>query len=123
MRICWTATKLSCEEHQNSLMCGLSGENSQPYLILTRLLEHTNDVEDWGVHFEYDDQINAGYNIVGRCLLANTLLTIDFQKRLKTMPEVDGLDVELAIEKPSLETLRAVLSRIFHGDAGIFATA
>jgi hypothetical protein len=66
------------------LMCGVSGrdaDGADHYLNFQRGFEDEDPSEDWGVHFEFDDQINGAYNCISRCRLTQTVLEKEAEVR------------------------------------------
>ena len=64
-------------EDEDVLICGVCGKDAagtEHYLYFQRGLEDEDPSEDWGVHCEFDDQINGEYNRVQRCRMMRAAL-------------------------------------------------
>jgi hypothetical protein len=105
------------------LICGVSGQDTageEHYLNFQRGFEDEDPSEDWGVHCEFDDQINGAYNCVRRCRLTRTSLEVDLGRAIDWQKKYMGLVVDIsALEETVIEAMRAGLPRIFRGTEGI----
>jgi hypothetical protein len=116
MRITFRATEGVFEADEYALICGLAGvdaDGGEHYLNLQRSSEGGPAEEDWGVHLEFDDQINGEYGRVREWRLSRDQLAVDLSQQLGTMAGVGGFDVALAIDDRAFEQIRAGLLRIF----------
>ena len=62
MRIAFRAIEGVFEAEEYALICGLAdvdADGAEHYLNLQRASEREPAEDDWGVHLEYDDQING----------------------------------------------------------------
>lgn len=76
------------------------------------------DLEDWeadGLYIEFDDQVYSGYGVVRTCRLSRRVLSVDLEGPPGDPDEVEGFDVELAIDDKSYDALVAGLPRIVEG--------
>jgi hypothetical protein len=126
MRIAFTAIDASFSDDGEVLYAVLStgdnwGEEDGHYINFQRAHEdspESQNVPSWeenGLYFEFDDQNFGGYGHLRSCRLSRDVLSVDFSKPLNDLPDVEGIDVRLAIGPKSYDSLRAGLSRIFHG--------
>ena len=65
------------------------------------------------IHFEYCDQGNSGYDLVGKCRLSRGMLSLDLSKPLRSLPDIEGIDVALDVDDSSFLTLAMGLALIF----------
>lgn len=126
MRINFRATAGTFEDEDEVLVLGVAtdedwdqDEENGHALQFQRPSEvSTKPLQDWeedGIYLEYNDQIYAEYGIVGRCRMSRERLSVDLSGRFDGMEEVEGFDVDLAVDDETYEQLRAGLPRIFHG--------
>lgn len=76
------------------------------------------DLEDWeadGLYIELDDQAYSGYGVVRACRLGRRMFSVDLEGPLGDPDEVEGFDVELAIDDKSYDVLVAGLPRVVEG--------
>src|SRR5262249_50709682 len=102
MRISFKATEAGFDANEDAEICGVS--DSGHYLTFQRDAE--GSVEDWGVHLEYDDQSNGGYNCVSSCRLSRSELRVSLSRQLGGLEGVEGFDVVLGLDDQSYEMLR-----------------
>ena len=111
MRPAFTATETNFNDDEYALVCGVTGEGE--YLVVQR--DSENSHEDWGIHLEYGDQSNGGYDWIAGCHLTRTCLTVDLSTQFGRLAGVTGFDVTLSIDDPSFDVLRKGLKRVFRG--------
>ena len=110
MRVAFTADEGGFDADEYALVCGVAGGGH--YLTLQRDAEGAGD-EDWGVHVEYDDQSNGGYDCVAACRVGPTALSVDLSGQLGRLAGVTGFDVALRLGPDQLAAVRAGLRRVF----------
>lgn len=124
MRITFQATRGSFQEDEEVLAAGVATsedweDKDGHYLSLQRSAEGLRkDLEDWeadGLYVELDDQVYSGYGVVRACRLSRRLLSIDLETPIEDAEEIEGFDVELAIDDKSFDALKAGLPRIVEG--------
>lgn len=118
MRIKFNVTEAGFEDDEYALICGFSGTDSggvEHYLNLQREAESGDPDEDWGVHIEYDDQINGQYDRVKQCRLSRDRLSVDLVGQLGTLVGVEGFDLALGLDGESYAEIRVGLTRSFRG--------
>ncbi len=103
------------------LICGFYGRDSngiEHYLHLTRGFEGENLSEDWGVHCEFDDQINGDYNCIQRCRLSRMALEVDLLQPIDRQKKYNGIPVDITgLDESKIIAMRDGLPRIFRGTA------
>jgi hypothetical protein len=84
------------------------------YLRLERVVPF-GDEEDWGVHFEVDDQIYSGYEVIASCVVSPSGIRLSLTEPISSgTKHVEGVDVMFAATRqpPSewIETLRSIFT-------------
>jgi hypothetical protein len=129
VRITFRATLGAFQEDEEVLVAGVAtsedrDEEGGHYLNLQRNAEwHRGGSDDWGedgLYVEFDDQAYGGHELIRECRLTRSLLSIDLERPIEGLDEVEGFDVELAIDEKSFEGLRAGLKRIIEGSPARF---
>jgi len=116
MIIRFKATEFGAEDDGYALICGASNSKSEDdhhYITLQRSSDPT-DEDDWGVHFEIDDQINGGYDLLRSCKCSPNLLVCRLRKGVSWYPELTTVEVTLPKSQNNYSELVGILSRIFH---------
>ena len=125
MRLVFRATEggFDAAETVDCLVCGFFGRDvsgKEHYANFQRSVEAGDPSEDWGVHFEFDDQINGAYNCIRQCHLSRTALAVELARPIDRQKQVSGVSVDLSgLDEDSYEAIRDGLPRIFRGKAGI----
>jgi hypothetical protein len=114
VRIAFKAIECSFDSDDETLTAGLStGDNWDDedghYLCFQK------GADDREFHFEFDDQLFGDYGVVRECRLSRSLLSVDLKEPFQDLEEVDGFDVELAVDDESFGELRTGLGRIIEG--------
>jgi hypothetical protein len=125
MRIAFRASQASFEDDGELLVAGVAtggdpdDDEESHYLNLQRDAEgHRGRLQDWekdGLYIEFDDQGQGDYGVVRECRLGRSMLSVDLSEPIGGIDEVEGFDVELAIDDECYERLRASLPRIVEG--------
>ncbi len=124
VRITFRAVRGFFQEDEEVLSAGFdTGEDWEEkdghFLSLQRSAEGLrNDMEDWeadGLYVELDDQVYSGYGVVRECRLNRNMLSVDLSGPLDGLDDIEGIDVELAIDDKTFDLLRAGLPRIIEG--------
>ncbi|HEY7428406.1 MAG TPA: Imm10 family immunity protein [Gemmataceae bacterium] len=109
------------------LICGVSGQDSagvEHYLNFQRGFENGDLADDWGVHCEFDDQINGDYNCVRRCRLTRTVLEVELSHPIDWQKKYTGVSVDISeLDETTFDAMRDGLPRIFRGSTGILELA
>ena len=90
-------------------LCGIRGPNEQH--VLFQLGEAETSPAD--IHFEFNEQGNGGFDFVRACRISRQLLSIELSKPIRTMPDVDGIDVTLEVDDVAYQSLQIGLETIF----------
>ncbi len=105
------------------LMCGASGTDADGnghYLTFQRGIEEEDPDDDWGVHFEFDDQINGNYECVSRCQISRTRLHVELTSPIDPDGKVTSVTVDLRkIKSRDCKAMIVGLRRIFRNKKGI----
>jgi hypothetical protein len=126
MRMAFEAKLGGFDADAHALICSLSGtdvDGQEHNLLMQRSPEGERPDEDWGIHLEFDDQINGDYGVVLRCRLTRDTLHVDLSRRLGSLRDVEGFDVGLGIDDASFARIQAGLQRIFHDMPGAWLIA
>jgi len=124
VRISFRATRGFFQEDEELLAAGFDTgadweEKDGHFLSLQRSAEGLRkDLEDWeadGLYVELDDQVYSGYGVVRECRLSRGMLSVDLETPPEDLDDVEGFDVELAIDDKSFDALKAGLPRIVEG--------
>ena len=116
MRLTFASTNAGIDSDDDALVVGASGTDSsgrEHYVLLQRDPQDADD--DWGIHFEYDDQAYGDYNLIARCRLSPTRLSIDLTSEAKDEIGIQGVDVTLTVDSKTYRALGRELGKIFRG--------
>ena len=125
MRLVFRATEggFDAAETMYCLVCGVSGldaSDKKHYVILQRGVESEDPSEDWGVHFEFDDQSSGAYNCVRCCRMSREALEVELMRPIDRRKQINGVSVDLSgLDEESYDAIRVGLPRIFRGTAGV----
>jgi hypothetical protein len=122
MRLEFTALKAGFDDEEGAhfcLKCGVSGRDADGvdhYLSFQRGFDDEDPSEDWGVHFEFDDQINGAYNCTSRCRLTRTVVEVDLARPIDWQKKYTRVSADLTqLDDSTVAKIRAGLTRIFRG--------
>lgn len=80
----FSASKVSFSEEDNVLTVGFASTESDAYVLFQRDLNFGGP-DDEGVYIELNDQINSGYSLVTKCVVApNQLIVLLAQPLLQS---------------------------------------
>jgi hypothetical protein len=117
MKITFKATEFGTDDDGYALVCGASNSASEEdeyhYFTLQRSSD-PEDEDDWGIHFEIDDQINGGYNLLKSCEYNTKSVHLFLYKGTDWYPELREIEVILPNDDQGYEIFTKALSRIFH---------
>ena len=129
MRIRFRATE-GFFANEDAITCGVAGpdadgvEHALSFDRASEAVAMDDPEDDWGVHTEFDDQINGAYGCVGRCRLVREALAVDLLGPLgRRLVGVEGFDVDLAIDEEAYAVVRSGLIRIFRAMPGVLVLA
>jgi hypothetical protein len=69
--------------------------------------------DDWGVHIEFDDQINSGYEKVKSCNLSRERLRVEFTEPIDRQKRYLVAEIELQISDPEYDSFTDELRTVF----------
>jgi hypothetical protein len=111
VHVTFTATEARTDEDYGVVYTGVRAGDE--YLLFSRGLDDEDEEEDWGVHLEYRDQINGGYDCVKACTLGRDSLDVELTKPIDRRKEIGGFRVALALSGEQWESLAAGLKKVF----------
>jgi len=116
MRIEFTADTATFDEIGEAFVSGLAiGEGVETYLMF--LSSGGEGDDDCGVYLEYNDKVNAGYDLISACRLCRGRVEVDLSGTLGDLEDVDGFDVTLQVDDPTFQSFADGLVKVFRGDA------
>jgi hypothetical protein len=96
------------------LHVGMADATGSHYLMLHRS-QPFDDLEDWGVYVEVDDQLLSGYDCISSCELSPDRMVVRMAEPLSPSKPIDAVEVKFsAAHRPSPELI-ARLRAIFTG--------
>lgn len=104
-------------------MCGASNAESSAdyhYVTLQQSAEDADepDDEERDIHFEIDDQINSGYDLVRECRLTRDEWRLSVSGEFEWYPNLQEIVIDLtAIDDDAWHALRTGLQRTFREHA------
>jgi hypothetical protein len=107
----FTATQAGIDEDEDALVAGVATADSECYVTFQR--DAKDSSEDWGVHFEFNDQINSGYECIRHCTLSRCRLHVELARPIDRQKRIVNVDVELQISDADFDTFVVMLRRIF----------
>jgi hypothetical protein len=116
----FVATEFGASDDGYALVCGASNSqcrNDHHYITLSRSSDPA-DKDVLGVHFEIDDQINGGYDLLKSCECSPELLVCHLSKGVQRYPDLSAVEVALPESAKSYEALVQALKRIFRDRRG-----
>ena len=110
----FTADAIGAEIFEGALIAGIGSNDSGRYVMFQGTADDPDDPD--GIWFEFDDQVNGGYNSVDSVHISGDLLTIE----LKTpVSGVQRFSITLAASQEEHADLRSQLARIYQGYPGV----
>ena len=106
----FAATAAGVDENEDCLVATLDS-GSDAYLMFQRHPE-VGHPDDDGVYVDIDDQINAGFNIVERCVLNPDSIRVSLSRPLKGYAT---LNASLSLPTSEFADFQQMLNRIFAG--------
>ena len=107
MQELFAATMASVEVNEDSTSVALG--DGEEYLILSR---ESGREEDWGVHIEYRDQVNSGYDCIDTCACINGKLEVTLRPNVQVGSIPKTFSVGLRISESQMEQVESVLPRL-----------
>ena len=111
--LAFTANEVGVVNDEYTLIASVGVSDPVQYVTLQRTVADGED--DWGIHFEFNDQINGKYECIKSCSLTRDHLLVELTEPIDTKKEVHSVDVNLEISEDDHEALTAMLRRIFRG--------
>ena len=108
------ATETGTEDDVYFITTGVARSDPSHYLMFSRSLPIGGD-EDWGVHFEFDDQINSGHEKIRTCSLSPDRLRVELIEPIGRAKQYTAFDVVLRLSESDLNSLAIGLRRVFAG--------
>ena len=109
----FTAKEVGVVEDEYSLIASLGVSDPVQYVTFQRAVDDGED--DWGIHFEFNDQINSKYECIKSCTLTRDHLLVELTEPIDTKKEVQAVDVCLEVSEDDLQAFTDMLRRIFRG--------
>jgi hypothetical protein len=110
-KLAFTATQAGTDEDYFSLVAGVACDNPYQYAAFQREVESAN--EDWGIHFEFNDQINGDYECIKDCTVSRKRLQVELTRPIDREKRISSVDIELDISDEEYLAFVALLRRIF----------
>jgi hypothetical protein len=110
MRFQFVATQAGSEDEGEFIVAQVACHEN--YLTFQRCLPFGSD-EDWGIHVEFDDQINSGYEKVARCTLSRKCLQVAFTEPIDWQKKYTEVEIELQLTDADFESFAFGLQRVF----------
>ena len=117
MTATFTATEAAVSaDEEGFLFAGVGRCGTKPwqYLNFQRGLP-IGGADDEGVHLEYNDQVNSGYDKIKTCLLARERLRVELTEPIDSEGKYTAVDVELRLGEDAWVLLADGLRKIFAG--------
>jgi hypothetical protein len=114
MRISFVADALFIEHTEDVayfLLTDGEGEEPENILVFSCTLPSEGDANR--IHLEYNDQSNGAYGCIAGCRLGRSSLHITLNDQLGQLEDVDGFDVELALDDDLYAALEEALGLIW----------
>lgn len=112
----FAATAAGIDENEDCLVATLDS-GADAYLMFQRHPEFGHPDDD-GVYVEIDNQINAGFNIVERCVLTPTSIRVSLSQPIKGFTT---LNASLSLSSSDFADFQQMLTRIFSGHEDLLA--
>jgi Immunity protein 10 len=106
----FVATEVGVDD-DDVLVAGLGRENPFQYATFQRNVESSDD--DWGVHFEFNNQINGKYQCIASCSVSRNRLTVELTEPIDWQKQISVVDIQFDITDTEYESFIAILRRIF----------
>jgi hypothetical protein len=107
----FTATEAGVEEDEYALVAGVGRDDPYQYVNFQRDAEPGDD--DWGIHFEFNDQINGAYECIRRCTVSRRRLQVELTRPIDWQKKISSVDIKLNVPDSEFETFMKMLRRIF----------
>ncbi|RDE19672.1 hypothetical protein DV711_12375 [Motiliproteus coralliicola] len=119
----FTATEASTTEEFDTVISGARGSEDSSghfqYVVFQRGVTLGDD-DDWGVHLEYSDQINSGYNCISQCEVSRSHLEIHLSKPFDRLPNIRCFKITFDIGDEAYSSFVKGLNHIFSDQNEIY---
>ena len=116
MTLQFKATEIGCEDDGFALVCGASNSKAnEPYHYITiQGCSDPDDEDDDGIHFEIDDQINGGYDLLRACQVSRSQIFVDLHHDVPWHSGLERVVIDCAAASAAeFDSLVAGLRRLF----------
>jgi hypothetical protein len=107
----FTASEAGVDENEHALVAGVAAEKSRLYVTFQR--EPEGAKEDFGIHFEFNDQINGAYECIQQCTLSRERLRIELTCPIDPQKKISSVDIELKVSDEQYKGFVELIRRIF----------
>jgi hypothetical protein len=109
--LAFIADKATYDLIEGAHVAGLAvGDGADGYLLFQRGPEA--DPDDWGIHLEFNDQANSGYDVIRECRVGRGTVEVDLAKPLNG---VIAIKVALSVGDQQFVSFLAGMRMIFRG--------
>lgn len=117
MELRFEATEIGCVEQNDALVCGASNSKSDAayhYVTIQGWADPDDPDDEHRPHFEVDDQINGGYDLLASCSITRSHFTVQLHHDVPWYPNLSRVVVGIASATPEqFDSLVAGLRRVF----------
>ena len=110
----FVATTAATTTQDDVVLTGVAAEEPSTYLTFQRS-RPVGAAEDWGVHIEFRDQRNSGYDRVRHCSLEHDLLRVELTAPVDWENKYTCVEVELRVSAREWDDLAQGLRQVFAG--------
>lgn len=106
----FAATEAGSEQEKDLVIVGVAGNGH--YFTFQRSLP-VSGTEDWGIHVEFDDQSNSGYEKIGSCRLTRSRLRVELVEPIDWQSPYKMAEIELQVSDSEYYSLAGGLRSVF----------
>ena len=118
----FTATTVGTDE-EYALVASLGSSEPLYYVMFQAEREDSEEDDDWGIHFEFNDQINSAYGCLRLCTLCRHRLQIALSRPIDRKKSIIAIDVEIAVSDTEYGKFVAMIRRVFRGYESLLVIA
>jgi hypothetical protein len=108
------ATETGTEQDEHSVTTGVGRSDPPHYLNFGRSLPIGSE-EDWGIEIEFDDQINSGYEKIGKCFIHRDRLRVELNDSIGSENQYSGFNVMVQLSEADWTGFVNGLRMVFTG--------
>ena len=108
----FTADYAGGDEDEYCLVAVTGIDGTETYVSFQRHGEYGHE-EDWGIYFEFNDQINGGYNNIASCRIDRSALHVILTEPIDHAKRFVDVVVALQINDDEFDAFVSMLRRIF----------